>query len=137
MGKGEASMDEKQTPKRVRAKVTRRAPEAQRIKLTPKDVRETLFGIYTHCRKRRNTGQDPAHEDFASLVDEVCYNLTDVEKRRLLKFADGMSAEEIAEEEGCRREAVLCSKRNMIRKNDYCEISSRLGVLRPRINQYK
>jgi hypothetical protein len=109
---------------------------------TPRQIRESLYGIYLNCSRGRkltqgDVGRNEATDDFADLVNEITYDLTEVERRRLLKMADGLSTSEIAHEERCKREAVLCSVRNMIRKNEYCRISARYGVLRRRINQHK
>lgn len=72
-----------------------------------------------------------------ALVEEVTGGLTETERRRLLKIADGLSAEEIAAGENCRREAVVQTVARMIQKNSYCQISSQYGVLRRRKNQYE
>lgn len=98
--------------------------------------RETLYGIYCHCRRNPEEIAGNGFEDFVELVEETTYNLTETERRRFLKRADGQRSGTIAAEEGCKREAVLGSVRSMICKNDYCRIAAEFGCLRPRKNQH-
>jgi hypothetical protein len=70
----------------------------------PGNERETLYGVYFRCKRTPKPAADPLNVgDFVELVDEVIYDLSEVERRRLLKLADGMSVEQIASEERVRR----------------------------------
>jgi hypothetical protein len=63
-------------------------------------------------------------------------NRTDI-RNPLEQVRRGMSIDEIAAEEGVRRQAVYASINTMLRKNEYCRISGERGVLRPKVNQYQ
>lgn len=101
--------------------------------------RESLFGIFFHCKERERAGQPVPEEyrDFMELVEEITSGLTEVERRRLLKIAGGMSASKVGEDENCSHNAVLGSIKNMLRKNEYCRLAAKHGVLRRKKNQYK
>lgn len=98
----------------------------RRVPLFPRDV--------TQPEELRHT--EPSDE-YLELEDELTCNLTNVERRRLLRLADGIPILELAREEKVSRQAIKTSIRQMIRKNEYCAISSIYGVLRNKANQHK
>jgi DNA-binding NarL/FixJ family response regulator len=78
-----------------------------------------------------------ASGDYDELRAEIMAGLTPAESRTLERRADGASILEIAKEEGVSRAAIRDRIRRMVRKNPYCEISSRYGVLKIRKNQHE
>lgn len=101
--------------------------------------RESLFGIFCHCKERERAGQPipEQYEDFMELAEMATSGLTEVEKRRFLKIADGMSADQVGEDENCSHNAVLGSILSAKKKNEYCRLAAKHGVLRRKKNQYK
>src|SRR5579864_4710609 len=69
-------------------------------------------------------------DEYHELEGELTSNLTAVERRRLLRLADGVPILDLAKEEKVSRQAIKTSIRQMIRKSEYCAISARYGVLR-------
>jgi hypothetical protein len=67
-----------------------------------------------------------ASNDYAELVEEVCQNLTVIERRTWLLILDGWSISRIAEEEQVSRPAVYSRLRSMARRNPYVPIWWRL-----------
>ncbi len=65
---------------------------------------------------------DEESEEYQELVEEVCQNLNEVERRTWLRILDGRSILDIAQEEHVSRPAVYDRVRRMVRKNDYCAI---------------
>src|ERR1700733_6319615 len=64
--------------------------------------------------------------DYRELVDEVCQNLNEIERRTWLKIIDGRSILDIAAEDGVSRSAIYDRIRRMVEKNSYCAIWWRL-----------
>jgi DNA-binding CsgD family transcriptional regulator len=75
-------------------------------------------------------------KDYRELVEEVTYCLTPLERRTLLRLADGLPVVELAREENVSRQAIYCRLAAMIRKNEYCAIAAVHGVLRKKTNQH-
>jgi hypothetical protein len=72
--------------------------------------------------------------EYRELLDEVCQNLSEVERRTWLKIIDGRSILDIATEEGVTRQAIYSRIGAMVRKNSYCAIWWRL---KHKKNQYE
>ncbi|MBV9156105.1 MAG: hypothetical protein JO097_07565 [Acidobacteriaceae bacterium] len=72
--------------------------------------------------------------DYQELLDEVCQNLNEIERRTWLRIIDGRSILDIADEEGVSRPAIYDRIRRMVKKNAYCEIWWRL---KNKTNQHK
>jgi hypothetical protein len=74
--------------------------------------------------------------DYRELVQEISSGLSDCELRTLARIANGKSVSQISKEDGVSRAAVRGRVLSAIRHSEYWEISSRLGVLKQRINQH-
>src|SRR5688572_10428879 len=61
---------------------------------------------------------EPA-SDYEELVEEVCQNLTAIERRTWLFILDGWSISRVAEEDEVSRPAVYSRLRSMARRNPY------------------
>lgn len=72
--------------------------------------------------------------EYKELIDEVCQNLNDIERRTWLRIIDGRTILDIAAEEGVTRPAIYDRIRRMVRKNSYVAIWWRL---KNKINQHK
>ena len=72
--------------------------------------------------------------EYRELVDEVCENLNETERRTWLRIIDGRSILDVAEEEGVSRPAVYDRLRRMVKKNRYVAIWWRL---KNKTNQYQ
>jgi hypothetical protein len=72
--------------------------------------------------------------DYKELVDEVCLNLNETERRTWLRIIDGRSILDIADEEGVSRAAIYDRIKRMVKKNSYCAIWWRL---KNKVNQHK
>ena len=72
--------------------------------------------------------------EYRELVDEVCQNLNEIERRTWMKIIDGRSILDIADEEGVSRPAIYDRIRRMVAKNSYCAIWWRL---KNKTNQHK
>ena len=72
--------------------------------------------------------------EYRELVDEVCQNLNEVERRTWLKIIDSRSILDIAAEEGVSRAAIYDRIKRMVEKNPYCAIWWRL---KNKVNQHK
>jgi DNA-binding CsgD family transcriptional regulator len=64
--------------------------------------------------------------EYRELVDEVCQNLSETERRTWLRIIDGRSILDIAREEGVSRQAIYDRIKRMVEKNEYCAIWWRL-----------
>lgn len=96
-----------------------RHPELQ----FPPDIVE--FPLYTEAEETL---------EYRELVDEVCQNLNEIERRTWLKIIDGRSILDIAAEEGVSRPAIYDRIKRMVEKNEYCAIWWRL---KNKVNQHK
>lgn len=66
---------------------------------------------------------DEGGPDYRELVEELCQNLNDKERRRwLLAIRDGRNITEIAQAEGVSRPAVIESFHRASKKNTYIQI---------------
>ena len=72
--------------------------------------------------------------EYLELVDEVCQNLNETERRTWLRIIDGRSILDIAAEEHVSRQAIYDRIKRMVEKNEYCAIWWRL---RNKINQHQ
>jgi hypothetical protein len=72
--------------------------------------------------------------EYRELVDEVCENLNDIERRTWLRIIDGRSISDVAEEDEVSRQAIYCRLQSMVRKNRYVAIWWRL---KNKTNQHK
>jgi hypothetical protein len=72
--------------------------------------------------------------EYRELVDEVCQNLNEIERRTWMKIIDGKSILDIASEEAVSRAAVYDRIKRMVEKNEYCAIWWRL---KNKVNQHK
>jgi DNA-directed RNA polymerase specialized sigma24 family protein len=73
-------------------------------------------------------------DEYRELLDEVCQNLNDIERRTWLRIIDGRSILDIAAEEGVSRPAIYDRIKRMVEKNSYCAIWWRL---KNKVNQHK
>ena len=83
------------------------------------------FPLYTEAEE---------NPEYRELVDEVCQNLNEIERRTWLKIIDGKSILDIASEEGVSRPAIYDRIKRMVEKNEYCAIWWRL---KNKVNQHK
>ena len=72
--------------------------------------------------------------EYRELIDEVCQNLSEIERRTWLRIIDGRSILDIAAEEGVSRQAIYDRIKRMVEKNSYCAIWWRL---KNKVNQHK
>lgn len=73
--------------------------------------------------------------EYKELLDEICQNLNEIERRTWLKIIDGRSILDIAADEEVARAAIYDRIRRMVKKNDYCAIWWRLK--KNKLNQHK
>lgn len=73
-------------------------------------------------------------DEYKELLDEVCQNLNEIERRTWLRIIDGGSILDIAAEEGVTRPAIYDRIKRMVEKNSYCAIWWRL---KNKVNQHK
>lgn len=72
--------------------------------------------------------------EYSELVDEVCQNLNEIERRTWMRIIDGRSIFDIASEEHVTRPAIYDRIKRMVEKNSYCAIWWRL---KNKVNQHK
>src|SRR5215469_11414237 len=73
-------------------------------------------------------------DEYQELLDEVCQNLNEIERRTWLRIIDGRSILDIAAEENVTRAAIYDRIKRMVQKNSYCAIWWRL---KNKTNQHK
>jgi hypothetical protein len=73
-------------------------------------------------------------DEYRELLDEVCQNLNEIERRTWLRIIDGRSILDIAGEERVSRAAIYDRIKRMVEKNTYCAIWWRL---KNKVNQHK
>ncbi|HEX4134617.1 MAG TPA: hypothetical protein VHY84_08425 [Bryobacteraceae bacterium] len=83
------------------------------------------FPLYTEAEE---------NPEYRELVDEVCQNLNEIERRTWMKIIDGRSILDIASEEHVTRPAIYDRVKRMVEKNPYCAIWWRL---KNKVNQHK
>lgn len=83
------------------------------------------FPLYTEAEE---------NPEYRELVDEVCQNLNEIERRTWMKIIDGKSILDIAAEEAVSRPAIYDRIKRMVEKNEYCAIWWRL---KNKVNQHK
>jgi hypothetical protein len=71
--------------------------------------------------------------EYLDLLDEVCQNLTGLERQTWLKLLDQQPILEIARDAGVSRAAIYDRIRRMVNKNPYCAIWWRI---KNKINQH-
>ncbi len=72
--------------------------------------------------------------EYRELLEEVCQNLNDIERRTWLRILDKIPILEIAEEDKVTRAAIYDRLRRMVAKNDYVAIWWRL---KNKVNQHQ